>query len=73
MEFDEMSKGEDDDDFPSSAEEGDLFQPSANETTDAEHIPLCLPSLFGQAWCDSNCYERPSAVFRRTREAPCKI
>jgi hypothetical protein len=54
VDFDEMSKGEDDDDFPSSAEEGNLFQPSADETTDAEHIPLCLPSLFGQAWCNSN-------------------
>jgi hypothetical protein len=58
-EFDRID-GENDDEHPSSAKEEDQIQSgpgSANHMADAEHFSLCLPSHFGQNWCDQNAAE----------------
>ncbi|KAN0128940.1 hypothetical protein V8E53_004712 [Lactarius tabidus] len=58
-EFDRID-GEDDDEHPSSAKEEDQIQSgpgSADRTVDTEHISLCLPSHFGQNWCNQNAAE----------------
>jgi hypothetical protein len=69
-EFDGISEGEDDDERPSSGEDGQMQSGhgSADRMADAENIPLCLPSHFGRNWCDGNAAENLAKAELRLRE-----